>query len=271
MPETGIRLRPAADHRMIALATPGDHDGRQRGTGSAARSGGHRMTIVRSRTPRRPVPFVGLVSALSGLVFAAMLAGCGSNSVQAGESGGSAPPPADGNGSSTASPSPGTTAGSPDTSGQNGTSGAPGDTGGSTGTDSNGGDTTGGSTTGGNTTAGPRIVWFRITQRPQCSQGTDVYSSPAVPLRIAWQTSGATGVALSVDNPGLVGSYGSYGPSGSQEFTFGCGGSAGSTESHTYEIYTISSAGTRKHASLTASVTVPDRSTVTKPSGRPPA
>jgi len=64
--------------------------------------------------------------------------------------------------------------------------------------------------------------------------------------------SGSDGAALSVDNPGLVGSYRTYPDStGSETLTFSCGGAPGTTESHVYTIYTTG-AGPRKSATITA-------------------
>ena len=47
-------------------------------------------------------------------------------------------------------------------------------------------------------------------------------------VTLTWATQNASGVDLSVDGPGL---YGSYGPSGSQTLTVTCNGST-----HTYQL-----------------------------------
>jgi hypothetical protein len=114
------------------------------------------------------------------------------------------------------------------------------------------------STTPSATTSGPRIVSFKITQQPKCPEGTAVFRAPAVPARIAWKVTGAGGVALSVDNPNLVGAYGNYETEGSLEFTFSCGGPVGSTETHTYTINTFGGPGPHQRAQLTASAKVLD-------------
>jgi hypothetical protein len=108
------------------------------------------------------------------------------------------------------------------------------------------------------TTSGPRIVSFKLTQQPRCPEGTAVFRAPAVPARIAWKVTGAGGVALSVDNPDLVGAYGNYETEGSLEFMFSCGGPVGSTETHTYTINTFGGPGPHQRAQLTASAKVLD-------------
>jgi hypothetical protein len=99
---------------------------------------------------------------------------------------------------------------------------------------------------------GPQVVYFRFKQQPRCiSPGNNL---PAI---VEWKVSGATGAALSVDNPGIVGSYRSYdGTTGSETLYAGCGGSPGSTEKHTYTIYTVGGSPQRS-ATLTATLTVP--------------
>jgi len=99
------------------------------------------------------------------------------------------------------------------------------------------------SSSGSHGSSGPHIVYFKITKHPKCPQGTDKYRSPAVPVEISWKVTGATGIALSVDNPNMVGSYGNYGPEGKLSFEFSCGGPANSTEKHTYRITTVGGKG----------------------------
>jgi hypothetical protein len=109
------------------------------------------------------------------------------------------------------------------------------------------------------TASGPRIVSFRIAQRPKCAEGTAVFRAPAVPLVIAWKISGATGGALSVDDPTHTpGTYGSVDLEGRMEFPFSCAGGVGTTETHTYALYTVGGGPTRS-ASLTASAKVLDQ------------
>lgn len=106
---------------------------------------------------------------------------------------------------------------------------------------------------------GPRIVYFRVKQKPKCAEGTAVYRAEAVPLVIEWKISGATSGALSVDDP--THTPGTYGPvelKGSQQFPFSCGGPVGSTEKHTYAIYTVGG-GTQKSKTITATAKVMDK------------
>ncbi|MFG2045678.1 hypothetical protein [Dactylosporangium sp. NPDC048998] len=102
-----------------------------------------------------------------------------------------------------------------------------------------------------------KIVEFKIVQQPKCPEGTAVYRADAVPVIIKWKVTGATGVGLSVDNPDLPGSYGNYPATGTETFTFSCGGPVGSVETHTYTITTIGGKQT-KRAQVKASAKVMD-------------
>ncbi|MEV4702465.1 hypothetical protein [Actinoplanes sp. NPDC049316] len=105
---------------------------------------------------------------------------------------------------------------------------------------------------------GPRIVSFKVVQKPRCPEGTTAYETKAVPLIISWKISGADSGALSVDDPtGTPGTYGPVSKHGTQEFTFSCGGAVGTTETHTYAIYTVGG-GPQKHKTLTVSAKVLD-------------
>jgi hypothetical protein len=106
---------------------------------------------------------------------------------------------------------------------------------------------------------GPAIVYFRVKQKPKCAEGTAVFRAEAVPLIIEWKISGATSGALSVDDP--THTPGTYGPvelKGTQEFPFSCGGAVGTTEKHTYAIYTVGG-GTQKSKTITAQAKVMDK------------
>lgn len=94
-------------------------------------------------------------------------------------------------------------------------------------------------TQGGHPTAkaptGMSIVYFKIIRKPTCRNGDQEGQS----LIVGWKTTGAHAVALSADNPGMVGSYGTYpGNEGTEEFVFSCA-VPGSTETHTYTIHTV--------------------------------
>jgi hypothetical protein len=113
---------------------------------------------------------------------------------------------------------------------------------------------------------GPQIVYFRFRQQPKCT------ASGPQPAIIEWKVSGATGAALSVDNPGIVGSYRSYsGTTGSETLYFSCQ-PAGSTETHVYTIYTTGG-NPQRSSTLTAKATSPGPSptprTTTQPSTQP--
>ena len=106
---------------------------------------------------------------------------------------------------------------------------------------------------------GPRIVSFKVVQKPKCAEGTAVFRAEAVPLIIKWKITGADSAALSVDDP--TGTPGTYGPvelHGTQEFAFSCSGPVGSTETHTYAIYTVGG-GAQKHKMLKVSAKVLDK------------
>lgn len=105
---------------------------------------------------------------------------------------------------------------------------------------------------------GARIVSFTLVQKPRCPEGTAVFRAPAVPAIIKWTITGATGAALSVDDP--THTAGTYGPeplSGTETFTFGCHGPVGSTEKHTYAIYTVGG-GPQHSKTITATAKVID-------------
>ncbi|MGX6603342.1 hypothetical protein ACWKSP_14540 [Micromonosporaceae bacterium Da 78-11] len=109
------------------------------------------------------------------------------------------------------------------------------------------------------TASGPRIVSFRVAQKPKCAEGTAVFRAKVVPLIIEWKITGATGGALSVDdNSGTPGTYGPVDLTGSEEFRFTCSGPVGSTESHTYAIYSVGG-GARKVKTIRVSAKVLDK------------
>ncbi|MFY1593580.1 hypothetical protein [Micromonospora sp. WMMD737] len=107
--------------------------------------------------------------------------------------------------------------------------------------------------------AGPRIVHLRVARQPKCAEGTAVFRADPVPLVIEWKITGATGGALSVDDPtNTPGTYGPVDLEGSQEFLFSCTGDVGSTETHTYALYTVGG-GPVRSATVTASAKVLDK------------
>ncbi|MCO8277920.1 hypothetical protein M1L60_45845 [Actinoplanes sp. TRM 88003] len=105
-----------------------------------------------------------------------------------------------------------------------------------------------------------RIVYLRIAQKPKCAEGTAVFRADPVPLIIEWKITGATGGALSVDDP--TNTPGTYGPvelTGSQEFQFSCSGEVGSKETHTYALYTVGGQGPVRSKTVKVSATVLDK------------
>lgn len=107
--------------------------------------------------------------------------------------------------------------------------------------------------------ARPRISYLRVAQRPKCAEGTAVFRAEPVPLVLEWKITGATGGALSVDDPsGTPGTYGPVDLEGSMEFSFACTGEVGTTEKHTYALYTVGG-GPVRSMTVTASATVLDK------------
>jgi hypothetical protein len=103
-----------------------------------------------------------------------------------------------------------------------------------------------------------KIVSFKLVQKPKCAEGTAVFRAPAVPAIIKWKITGATGAALSVDDPTHTpGTYGPESLSGTETFAFQCNGPVGSTEKHTYAIYTVG--GGKQHSrTITAKAKILD-------------
>jgi hypothetical protein len=109
--------------------------------------------------------------------------------------------------------------------------------------------------------SGAQIVYFKVTHQPACpvvATADAPFSAPGQDLTIAWKVTGATGVALSVDNPNYYasnnrGSFGSYGPEQSQTIGFGCDTSVPNS---THK-YTINTTGGGASKSMTITVTVP--------------
>jgi hypothetical protein len=96
---------------------------------------------------------------------------------------------------------------------------------------------------------GPAIDSSKVDAPSSCKVGALV--SP----KLTWSTSGGvTGMAISVDQPGTVGSYGTYGKSGSLTMpAIDCAGAVGSTITHVYSLTTV---GDGKAASKNITVAV---------------
>jgi hypothetical protein len=144
-----------------------------------------------------------------------------------------------------ASTAPASAAPSPSTSGRNGNGQGAG-----TGQGTGSARPSGSANTG---TGAPKIVYFKLTRQPQCRAN----GQGSVPAEISWKVTGATGIALSVDHPDRVGSYGEYEAEGTMEFPFSCGGSS-RTETHTYRITTRGGHGNAQTSPvLTATASIP--------------
>jgi hypothetical protein len=84
------------------------------------------------------------------------------------------------------------------------------------------------------------VVSFTVVKQPSCPVNPKPgapFHSPGSPVVIAWKVTGAPKAALSVDNPGLYGSYAKDLPAtGQLELSFPCDNTPGKT-THTYTIY----------------------------------
>jgi hypothetical protein len=116
-------------------------------------------------------------------------------------------------------------------------------------------------TTSGNSGKGPQIAYFKVTQQPLCPiTGTSdaPYSRKEQPVRLAWKVTGASGIALSIDDPDFFkqhhsGTYGSYGAEGTVELSFPCSTDPNKrTVTHTYTINTLGDNSKGKTISVTA-------------------
>ena len=109
---------------------------------------------------------------------------------------------------------------------------------------------------------GPWIVYFKVIKKPRCASQDDNV------LVIGWKVTGATSVALSVDNPELVGGYRSgYKLEDTETFNLSC--AKGQTEKHTYTINTVGG-GPSRRAQFQVTVTPPTAPTPTPtPSAAP--
>ena len=123
---------------------------------------------------------------------------------------------------------------------------------------SDGGDGTGGNTgggtdgNGGTEHTGPWIEYFRVAQKPSCPSGTNVNPIEGNPVTLEWKVTGADAASISIDGPGL---YGTYEPEKSDTFPFSCGGEPNSTQKHTYLLTTVGGGETQtKEITVTARV-----------------
>ena len=150
-----------------------------------------------------------------------------------------------------------TSAGGTSAGGTGGTSAGGTSAGGSSAGGSSAGGTSGGGVTtgggGGVASSAPRVNYFTVDYPHTCVQG----NASAVTPVVAWSTTNATGVALSIDDPGLQGASGDYGPSGSISPTsVGCDSAPGTVITHYYDLWTLGGTGSPAHRSTVLHVTV---------------
>jgi hypothetical protein len=141
------------------------------------------------------------------------------------------------------------------TAGRPGPSGSPAGQGGQPDGGNTGGGSDGGGDSGGTTdkkAGGPTIVHYRIKQKPQCDQGTNVNRVPGLPVVLEWRVTGADRVTISVDGPGV---YDTYPATGTATINFPCGGDPGQQVTHTYLLRTVGGGEVRTRT-LTASALV---------------
>ncbi|SDC11648.1 hypothetical protein [Actinokineospora iranica] len=117
-----------------------------------------------------------------------------------------------------------------------------------------------GTTTTTTTPSGARIDSFTVVRQPTCPvRGTPdaPFSSPGQDVVISWKVSGASGAAISVDNPDVYGGYGGdYPAAGQLELAFPCDPTAGKT-THTYTLWPKGAKTVSKTLTVTAANNAP--------------
>jgi hypothetical protein len=109
--------------------------------------------------------------------------------------------------------------------------------------------------TGGGTTVStiPSIDSMTVTYSHTCVQGNASSVSPV----LSWRVSNASGISLSVDDPGEIGAYGTYGKSGSISPTsVGCSAAPGTVITHYFDIWTRGGTGPQAHRQITVTITI---------------
>lgn len=80
------------------------------------------------------------------------------------------------------------------------------------------------------------IAYFKIKTDAKCqSTGPGGFYSPGS-ITLEWKVNGASHITISIDGPGI---YGTYPGTHAEEFNFPCSGNSGSTQTHTYLLRTI--------------------------------
>jgi hypothetical protein len=104
--------------------------------------------------------------------------------------------------------------------------------------------------------AGPTIVSFAVSGNASCDESGPDFNSPGT-VTLIWKVTGTDKVALSIDDPGFFGrygsgSYGSYPAQDTQTLSFGCDATPGKATTHQYTLDTI---GGGAHRSMTIKAT----------------
>lgn len=109
----------------------------------------------------------------------------------------------------------------------------------------------------------PRIEYFRVAQQPTCPSGTNVNRIDGTPVTLEWKVVNADAASISIDGPGV---YGTYEPEKSDTYAFGCDGDPGDKATHTYLLTTVGGDGEAATKEITVSATVNEITVVTGPS-----
>ncbi len=84
---------------------------------------------------------------------------------------------------------------------------------------------------------GPAILYFRVKTKPNCeSVGGGGQVFPARDAVLEWAVVNVTEVTISIDGPGL---FGTYDATSTQTLPFSCGGQTNTTYKHTYTLRTV--------------------------------
>jgi hypothetical protein len=106
---------------------------------------------------------------------------------------------------------------------------------------------------------GTSTAWSTVTASATCvvADYEDLPGMPHTPLyqpKLTWHVTHATGMALSVDNPGIVGSYGTYAAQGTLMLGGGC--YADEDDSTTITFYSAGGTGPRAHRTIVLNPTL---------------
>jgi hypothetical protein len=108
------------------------------------------------------------------------------------------------------------------------------------------------------TASGPQIVSFKVSGNASCDESGPAFSAPGT-VTLTWKVTGATKVALSIDDPTFfskngTGSFSTYGATDTQTIPFSCNVPIGQTATHQYTLDTVDG-GAHKSMTIKASAT----------------